>query len=317
MGLGKTVQAIAALTAFRDDDWPFLVICPRHAVNHWEDQLIEWLGEIPQRRHRSITDASQPHQPLLEKSDILCADNGKCNIGKFLKRGGKVVVCTTSLVHNLKQNRKLKEGMFDAIIVDESQSLRDKNTGQTKAILPLLAKAKRVILLSGTPSKGKPMELWTQVSAIASGKWGEKEFREEFGNHDSYVRLAKLCATLQSSIMLRRRKDDVLGGSLLPKDRQLLFLEVEDEGTRASLARRLERLTSAQGDSFVAQLMQIEEDEGNKELIFQLYMDTGKAKVQGIVKLLQKWLVDQPKEKLCIFAHHRHVLNALERGGEQ
>ena len=41
---GKTVQAIAAMSAYMTDDWPLLVLCPSTARYHWEAELRHWMG---------------------------------------------------------------------------------------------------------------------------------------------------------------------------------------------------------------------------------------------------------------------------------
>ena len=43
MGLGNTVQAIAAMSAFWWD-WPLLVLCPSTAQYHWKLRFWQWTG---------------------------------------------------------------------------------------------------------------------------------------------------------------------------------------------------------------------------------------------------------------------------------
>jgi hypothetical protein len=50
------------------------------------------------------------------------------------------------------------------VIVDESHYLKNTKTKRTKAVLPVLQRAKRVVLLSGTPALSRPNELFTQVT---------------------------------------------------------------------------------------------------------------------------------------------------------
>lgn len=52
------------------------------------------------------------------------------------------------------------------VIQDESHHLKNHKTARTKAAIPLMQNAKRLILLSGTPALSRPMELYTQISAI-------------------------------------------------------------------------------------------------------------------------------------------------------
>lgn len=56
--------------------------------------------------------------------------------------------------------------IFNVVIVDESHFLKNYNAKRTKFIVPILHRAKRVILLSGTPVLSKPAEIFTQLSAL-------------------------------------------------------------------------------------------------------------------------------------------------------
>lgn len=45
MGLGKTVQAIAAAYAFRQE-WPLLVVVPSSLKYPWIEELERWIPEL-------------------------------------------------------------------------------------------------------------------------------------------------------------------------------------------------------------------------------------------------------------------------------
>lgn len=49
-------------------------------------------------------------------------------------------------------------------------------------------------------------------------------------------------------------------------------------------------------------------------ILAKLYGLTGEAKIPLIVDMLDRWLTDPTKGKICIFAHHLSVLNAIENG---
>jgi SNF2 family DNA or RNA helicase len=44
MGLGKTIQAIAASYVYRSE-WPVLIVCPSFVRHHWKQQILQWLGD--------------------------------------------------------------------------------------------------------------------------------------------------------------------------------------------------------------------------------------------------------------------------------
>ena len=45
--------------------------------------------------------------------------------------------------------------------------LKNSKTARTKAAMPIMKSAKRVILLSGTPALSRPMELFSQLNGIS------------------------------------------------------------------------------------------------------------------------------------------------------
>lgn len=61
---------------------------------------------------------------------------------------------------------KLLQRNFGILIVDESHVLKNFKAKCTKAALSLAKKAKRVVLLSGTPALSRPSELYTQLSML-------------------------------------------------------------------------------------------------------------------------------------------------------
>jgi SNF2 family DNA or RNA helicase len=54
----------------------------------------------------------------------------------------------------------------------------------------------------------------------------------------------------------------------------------------------------------------------HREVLHHLYNITGRSKVARVTKMLQSWLADPTKGKLCIFAHHLDVLNQISSGAE-
>ena len=57
-----------------------------------------------------------------------------------------------------------------------------------------------------------------------------------------------------------------------------------------------------------------QQDERKKNVLSQLYSLTGDVKIPLIVDFLKRWLNNKTKGKICIFAHHISVLDAIEKG---
>jgi hypothetical protein len=193
MGLGKTVQAVAAMSAYWLE-WPLLVLCPSSARYHWEMELMHWLGRLESSTTSGSAEGglSKMGGLVLMKESINVISSGSCVV---LRNDGatKVVVCSYGLLMSLVKSNKIFDGMFNAIIVDESHSLKNKASKRSETILPLLKGANRCLLLSGTPALARPSELWPQLSVLGgkhkdgledktSGVWMDEE-----GFYSKYV----------------------------------------------------------------------------------------------------------------------------------
>ena len=67
--------------------------------------------------------------------------------------------------YDLAQKLQGYERHFGMIICDESHALKTRTSNRTQFFRTMLARniAKRVLLLTGTPALGRPIELYTQV----------------------------------------------------------------------------------------------------------------------------------------------------------
>ncbi len=57
---------------------------------------------------------------------------------------------------------------FKVVIVDESHYIKNRKSAGTKYLVPLLQRAQRKILLTGTPALAKPEEVALHLCGIAS-----------------------------------------------------------------------------------------------------------------------------------------------------
>lgn len=138
MGLGKTIQAIGVAAYYRDE-WPLLIITPSSLRLQWAEQLERWLGDIP-------------------SADINVVMTGKCDVL------APVNIISYDLV--TKMAPKIAAVDFKVVICDESHFLKSYSAKRTKAVVPILQRAKRAVLLTGTPAVSRPVELFSQLSAI-------------------------------------------------------------------------------------------------------------------------------------------------------
>jgi len=45
MGVGKTIQALAVASVYRED-WPLVIVCPATLRYNWRDEINKWMPEI-------------------------------------------------------------------------------------------------------------------------------------------------------------------------------------------------------------------------------------------------------------------------------
>eukprot|EP00752_Nemacystus_decipiens_P010813 g9618.t2 len=235
MGLGKTIQAISCAAAY-ESEWPLLIICPSSARYHWEHELLKWLDED------SIT-----------KKQITVVCKGKQDLSRGVT---KVVIMSYELVNRMREELDLFN--FGVVVCDECHYLKNQRAARTKAIVPLATKARRAILLSGTPALSRPSELFTQLNLLSASTWASfRDFgkrycsgkkgrgtKGKFGaDFSGASHIAELHALLRATVMVRRLKKNILK-HLPPKQRSLVEVYVEDEAARRELQEDLTLLAT-------------------------------------------------------------------------
>lgn len=86
-------------------------------------------------------------------------------------RGG-VTIMSYELAQRL--NNELASIKYGVVICDESHALKSADAKKTRAILPLLARALRVIMLSGTPMPSRHAEIYTTGAALCPEVFGNQ-----------------------------------------------------------------------------------------------------------------------------------------------
>jgi SWI/SNF-related matrix-associated actin-dependent regulator 1 of chromatin subfamily A len=289
MGLGKTVQALGVASAYRDE-WPVMIICPSSLRESWSAAIQEWLG-VPEKRVRVVHSGKDAEGTVFGTFQFLVISYG------FLD--------------------KIKDsGMFNIVVVDESHALKDWTAKRTKVALPILKKAKRVVLLTGTPALNRPKEIFTQLSAVAAkANLKLKDFGERYcegSRWDKYAgskNLGELFALLHSSVMVRRLKKDVL--SELPrKRRQKVFLGLDATGKKQllKLKEQMDESRAMLVSSLLSGKMGAIRDNG---VIMEVYKKTAEVKIKAVQEYVGTLL--EAGEKFLIFGHHIAILDAIEQ----
>ncbi|XP_075367314.1 DNA annealing helicase and endonuclease ZRANB3 isoform X3 [Mycteria americana] len=297
MGLGKTIQAIA-ISYYYKNEWPLLIVVPSSLRYPWVDEMEKWIPEL------SPDDIS-----IIQNK----TDTGRISASKVTILGyGLLTSDAQTLVDTLyRQN-------FKVVVIDESHYMKSRNATRSKILLPLVQKALRAILLTGTPALGRPEELFMQIEALFPrrfGTWSEyaKKYCNArvrfFGKRTQWdcrgaSNLEELHQLL-SEIMIRRLKNDVLT-QLPPKVRQRIPFDLPQAAAKnlnttfAEWEKLMRNLNSDATESHFSQVM---------NLITRMYKETAIAKA-GAVKDYIKMMLENDKLKFLVFAHHLSMLQA-------
>ncbi len=219
MGLGKTVTSLAMMLAYKSE-WPLLILCPASLRYIWPAEIEKW---IPKLSHSAV---------YVVRGFDDCgfySDPNKC--AKI-----KIVVATYSLLQTRSAAaRALQQFSFKCVIADESHNLKEKGSQRCKLAMPILSKAKHVVLCSGTPALARPAELWAQLHCIDQDLFGSYTYFTKkycnarpgrFGWDVSGLSNADELHEKLKSVMIRRLKTDVLT-ELPAKQRSIVPVKIQ------------------------------------------------------------------------------------------
>jgi hypothetical protein len=184
-----------------------------------------------------------------------------------------------------------------------------------------LQKAKRLLLLSGTPALARPVELWTQVYALAPDLFGSyqqytKQFcsahRGRFGWDVSGLSNPQELHSKLRQVMVRRLKQSVLH-ELPPKQRSMIPITVTDKKLEKESRELMDDLKATR--TSVADLVGNDAQSAHFEarrLLMMAYQQSGIAKATAVANYLVDWLDGSGKQKILVFCHHQQVMQVLE-----
>ncbi|KAG7353456.1 helicase [Nitzschia inconspicua] len=303
-GLGKSATSLAIMTHYREE-WPLLILCPSSLRFTWPGEIEKFLPEL------------SPSAVYVVQG----FDDADFYENEWKRKRIKIVVASYSLLQKRSAAaRVLQEFKFKCVIADESHNLKQKSSQRTQLALPLLQNAKRLMLLSGTPALARPVELWTQVYALAPDLFGNystftKKYcgarHGRFGWDVSGMSNADELHSKLRQIMVRRLKADVLD-ELPAKQRSVIPIAISKSKRKECEALMKELKETRQS---VADLIGDEAYGANFEarrLMMQAYQSSGVAKAEGVCDYLLEWIRGSGTQKVLIFAHHKAVLDAIE-----
>jgi SWI/SNF-related matrix-associated actin-dependent regulator 1 of chromatin subfamily A len=321
-GLGKTIQAIGTVNLLDPAPQNILVICPTSLRLNWQREARKWLVS--------------PHEiEVVDHNDPI-----------------KTPLMSHLVITNyerLSRNKSITDRAWDLVIVDEAHYIKNPKAKRSKLCYELLGRTKRKMLLTGTPILNKPAELQPLIGILDPDRFGDprvKYTKQKWhflsrycGAHqepipgrgltwmfDGATHLDELQERLRSTIMIRRLKEDVLT-ELPPKRRSIVPLSVEwndPVGLRTHLealeaAEAELRLARAEDDKIAynaaAKKLRYANDVAFTEMAAYRHR-LALAKVPATLDYIETML-ESGIEKVVVFAHHRDVIDALEKAFEE
>lgn len=300
MGVGKTIQVIGYMNVTRPGRT--LIVPPASLKLNWKREMERWSVHGPKVQVLSgnMAQVDPDADVVIVNYDIL--------------RGGSPT---------------FKSVMFydwDLVVVDEIHKLKSATTQQTKAILGhwtkksgvspcIIQKAKKSIVLTGTPIPNKPIEIFPILQRLAPDVAGmnKRRFGEKFCNlhHNGFgldwngsSNEEELNARLRSSgFMIRRLKSDVL--PQLP-DKTRTPVIVAAKGAAVKGALKMEAAATKGKDLTDIGRTGVPVD---FDMMSEVRQQMGVAKVPAVVDYVKEILIEQ--DKVVIMAHHREVVRQL------
>ncbi|CAL8110477.1 unnamed protein product [Orchesella dallaii] len=280
MGLGKSIQALGIAHYYRKE-WPLLIVCPSSVRYAWRDSIWKWL-------------------PTVSAASISIIESGR-DLIDFAE------ILITS--YDLLQKRSSEFSHCGVLIMDESHHLKNHKTARTKAAIPLMQNAKRLMLLSGTPALSRPIELYTQISAIDRNLF---PYLNDFGvrycngkknnwgwDFSGSSNMGELQLILEETLMIRRLKSEVLQ-QLPSKLRKVMVLD-------PSLVRtKNNKSLKARAVAFTSSNLKSAERRGK---LLEYYAETAAAKLDAVNAYIKE-LIEDEKKFIC-FAHHKSMMDGI------
>jgi hypothetical protein len=208
MGVGKTAQVLALLETRRElrvkgeIDAPSLAVVPKSLIFNWKQEVERF---TPQIRVLDYTGIAR------ERGDL----------------SGYDLILTT--YGTLRRDAvRLKDLVFDYVILDEAQAVKNAKTESAKAVR--LLRGNHRLALSGTPVENHLGELWSLLEFLNPGMLGSFGAFQVVGGamRNSGEDARKLLAHALRPFLLRRTKEQV-ARELPAKIEQTIYCEMESE----------------------------------------------------------------------------------------
>ena len=294
MGVGKTIQAIGLVNYLGDQVRDILIVCPASLKFNWRNECRRWLVDKATELH--IASARWWPKPNV-----------------FVGMVRRIIIINYDVLDRIEQHTGAQ--VWDLIVADECHKIKNPSANRTKAFKEI--KARRKLLMSGTPILNRPSELYSILHYLDPVRYFDKAaFLDRYceGNAKGAQHLDELQKRLRGTLMIRRMKREVLT-ELPPKMRQVVVLEdttgaVDRE--RAALAQLGIKLGDATDDAqaFADQVQKIHKTKpGALGEISRIRHETALSKVPQVIDQVKAGL--EQRAKVGVIAHHKDVVRKI------
>jgi SNF2 family DNA or RNA helicase len=301
MGLGKTIQGIGISNADPTVK-SVLIVCPATPKLNWRREWRKW-----DVKHLTVG-VMDAKSKGLTATDVVIINFDVAKKFQDLLRTRTWDLLIIDEAHKVK-NPDAQRTV--AILGKKATKKKDKKTGKmipVPAVEPIAAK--RHAYLTGTPIPNRPVELWPMVERLDPNGLGKSFWKfanrycdakqTKFGwDFNGASNLDELQELLRATFMVRRLKIDVLK-DLPPKRRQVVLVEPDAKG-RALIEKEkvaYENVSMKPQDGVTLSEMS------------RLRKEVAVYKVPFVIEHVDDML-EGGIEKICIFAHHKEVVDAL------
>ena len=298
MGLGKTVQILAFLEALRAQkpNGNVLLIVPASLLGNWQKEAARFTPGLP------VTVLHGAHAATL--SD------------RFTKSDAFLTITTYRMAMSIEA---LEEPLWDCIILDEAQAIKNPGTKQTRQIKRL--KSRMRIAMTGTPIENDLSNLWSLFDFLDKGLLGSMEEFRGFcrgleQNPEGYAKLKNMIAPF----LLRRVKTDKKIISDLPdKLEQLDYVTLSPKQTvlyRKLLAETSEKVENSDGMQrrgiVLALLLHLKQicNHPDQYLGTEEYSPAQSGKFELLKQLAQT--IAEKRERMLVFTQFKELTGHLD-----
>jgi len=299
MGLGKSLQALAAMYQLRDKNIGDVIFCPGYLRNNWLNEVRTWCG--PDFPVTVITKGDKKNREQSIRTLLL---------GKGLK------IISYDMAANFFEALKphaRNRLYFNTVICDESHFLKETTSKRFRMLYNTIRNTRYCFLLTGTPAPNRNKELYGQLSMIAPIVYNDlRLFTDRYcdGHLDKFKRYndrgqscTRELAFAMTKFTIRMRREDHLKD--LPKVMRQMYTLTPNSRPLAFQKQMVE---------FRKQLKLADDDEtaGTKLqfLASAMFRETAEIKQKPVIEFLESYCGENI-DKTILFCVHQTMVTAV------